>query len=162
MEIEILVAKKTDAAEILALQKRAFQSEAQRYNNFEIAPLKQTLDEIEKDFHDNAFLKARRRGKIVGAVKTKLAENKCWVGRLVVEPAFQRQGIGAKLLLAVERIMPDAAEYFLCTGSQSTDNIQFYEKAGYRFNGQEFEENGVKLVGMSTVKGSNDDARNDR
>jgi GNAT superfamily N-acetyltransferase len=148
-EIEILPAQKSDASEILSLQKRAFQSEAKRYDNYEIAPLKQTLDEIVNDFIAYTFLKAMSGEKIVGAVKFRKIENKCWIGRVIVEPALQRKGIGTILLEKIEAIVPDAAEYFLFTGSDSPDNIAFYKKSGYVFNGSIVEENGVKLMGMS-------------
>ena len=39
-----------DAQEILALQKLAYQSEAEIYNDFTIPPLHQTLDEIKAEF----------------------------------------------------------------------------------------------------------------
>lgn len=39
-----------DGAEILKLQKLAYQSEAQRYGNYNIAPLKETIEEIKDQF----------------------------------------------------------------------------------------------------------------
>jgi ribosomal protein S18 acetylase RimI-like enzyme len=149
MKIEISVAQQEDALEILSLQQRAFQSEAKRYNNFEIEPLKQTVEEIMKDFSNYTFLKAIYRNNIIGSVKLRKIENKCWVGRLIVEPVLQRRGIGTQLLRKSESIMSDVIEYFLYTGSESEDNINFYKKSGYNFNGKHIEEKGIKLVGMS-------------
>jgi GNAT superfamily N-acetyltransferase len=153
MKIEISIAQQADALEILSLQQRAFQSEAKRYNNFEIEPLKQTIEEITKDFTVYTFLKAVYKNKIVGSIKLRKIENKCWVGRLIVEPILQRKGIGTKLLKKSEDIMPDVIEYFLCTGSESDDNIIFYKKSGYNFNGNNIEEKGIKLIGMSKPNG---------
>jgi GNAT superfamily N-acetyltransferase len=155
LKIEILPAQQPDAPEILSLQKRAFQSEAKRYDNFEIAPLKQTLEEIINDFNDYSFLKAISGEKIVGAVKFRKIENKCWVGRVIVEPGLQRKGIGTILLEKLENVVSDVAEYFLYTGSDSPDNIAFYKKSGYSPNGCYVEENGVKLIGMSKLKAEN-------
>jgi ribosomal protein S18 acetylase RimI-like enzyme len=149
MKPEISIAQLSDAAEILSLQKRAFQSEALRYNNFEIAPLKQTIDEVRNDFSDHVFLKATYDIKIVGSVKLKKTENKCYVGRLIVEPELQKKGIGTQLLRAAEKIVPDVVEYFLYTGSESHDNIGFYRKLGYNLDGNYIEEKGLKLVGLS-------------
>ncbi|MDR3000476.1 MAG: hypothetical protein LBU89_04340 [Fibromonadaceae bacterium] len=42
-----------DLAEILALQKLAYLSEAKLHNNYSIKPLLQTLDELEKEFEKN-------------------------------------------------------------------------------------------------------------
>jgi predicted N-acetyltransferase YhbS len=149
MKIEISVAQQADALEILSLQQRAFQSEAKRYNNFKIEPLKQTVDEIKKDFSNYTFLKAVYRNNIIGSVKLRKIENKCWVGRLIVEPVLQRKGIGTQLLRKSESIMADVIEYFLYTGSESEDNINFYRKSGYNSNGKYIEEKGIKLIGMS-------------
>jgi hypothetical protein len=55
-----------DAAVILELQKLAFQSEAQFYDDFCIPPLTQTLDELTKDFAEKTFLKVEIQDKIVG------------------------------------------------------------------------------------------------
>jgi predicted N-acetyltransferase YhbS len=149
MKIEISLALPSDAPAILSLQHRAFQSEAKRYNNFEIEPLKQTLEEIKKDFNDYIFLNAVYKNRIVGSVKLRKVENKCWVGRLIVEPVLRRKGIGTKLLMESENIVPDVVEYFLCTGSESEDNINFYRKSGYIPNGNDTEDKGIKLIGMS-------------
>ena len=47
-----------DAAEILDLQKRAFAIEAELYQNQNIPPLTQTLEQIRAEFNDHLFLKA--------------------------------------------------------------------------------------------------------
>lgn len=44
--MEIVQASVTDAEEILKLQKLAYQIEAERYNDYNIPPLKQTIEEI--------------------------------------------------------------------------------------------------------------------
>ena len=54
---QIVPADVSDAAEILELQKLAYQSEAVLYDDWSIPPLTQTLDEIKKDFDEMTFLK---------------------------------------------------------------------------------------------------------
>lgn len=44
-----------DAAEILSLQKIAYISEAEIYENHDIEPLKQNLEDIEKAFESHIF-----------------------------------------------------------------------------------------------------------
>lgn len=149
MEIEISVAQQADASEIRALQQRAFLSEAKRYNNLEIEPLRQTLEEIMKDFNTHTFLKAIHEDRIVGSVKLRTIGSKCWIGRLIVDPLVQRTGIGTKLLKKLEEITPDVIEYFLYTGSESDGNIIFYKKLGYLLDGNSMDDNGIKLVGLS-------------
>ena len=46
-----------DAADILELQRLAYQSEAAIYDDWSIPPLTQTIEGIEKEFTDSIFLK---------------------------------------------------------------------------------------------------------
>ncbi len=59
----------SDAAQILSLQKLAYQSEAEIYNDCKIPPLTQTLEEVESKFTDHIFLKAVEDGRIIGSVR---------------------------------------------------------------------------------------------
>ena len=128
-----------DAAEILALQRLAYQSEAYIYPDHVLAPLKQTLAEIEAEFAVQTFLKARLEGRrrpgegeIVGSVRARMEGGTCFIGRLIVHPHHQNQGIGTRLLETVERTFPNAERFELFTGHQSVRNLSLYEKLGYR------------------------------
>ncbi len=121
-----------DAEEILALQKLAYQSEAAIYNDFTIPPLKQTLDEIEKDFDTQTFLKAVENGRIIGSVRAFLREGTCYVGRLIVHPDFQNRGIGKQLMSRIEAIFSEAQRFEIFTGHKSERNLYLYEKLGYQ------------------------------
>src|SRR4030042_6685710 len=92
-----------DAEEILSLQKIAYRSEAEIYNDFTIPPLTQTLEGIKKDFENQFFLKAIIDGKIIGSVRAFVKEGTCYVGRLVVHPDFQNRGIGTHLMNRIEK-----------------------------------------------------------
>ena len=46
--MNISQAKIANAEEILKLQKLAYQSEAERYNDYNIPPLKQTIPEVKE------------------------------------------------------------------------------------------------------------------
>lgn len=148
---EISQAIKEDATEILAVQHAAFLSEALIYNNYHLEPLTQTLASVENDFFIHTYIKAVANEQIVGSIKARYTEDKrCWLGRLSVHPDFQHQGIGKRLMLAVEDYFPEAIHYYLCTGHLSTNNIAMYQSIGYHIFGNllntEFKE--VKLVQM--------------
>ena len=130
MDYRIVRAEFADAAEILKLQKSAYQIEAERYHNDRIAPLMQTLSELEGQFRDHVILKAVMDGRIVGTVRACDKDGTCHVGRLAVDPGLQNRGIGAALLSAVEGACP-APRYELFTGSKSSNNIHLYQKLGY-------------------------------
>ncbi|MDI6723333.1 MAG: GNAT family N-acetyltransferase [Methanobacterium sp.] len=90
-------AKESDLSEILSLQKKAYQSEAEIYNGFKIPPLLQTLDEIKDEFKKGIFLKAVENEKIIGSVMGNLIDSEtCYIGRLIIHPDFQNQGIETK------------------------------------------------------------------
>jgi ribosomal protein S18 acetylase RimI-like enzyme len=130
--LQIETANVDDADEILVLQKEAFQSEAKAYNDFEIPPLTETLNELKQLFKNHIFLKATIDGKIVGSVRASLNSGTCHIGRLVVNPKFQNQGIGSKLLAEIEHKCCVCKRFELFTGIKSARNIHLYEKAGYR------------------------------
>jgi ribosomal protein S18 acetylase RimI-like enzyme len=121
MTIEEADAK--DAEEILGLQKLAYQSEAAIYDDYTIAPLTQSLDEIEADFQRQVFLKASADGKIVGCVRGYVRDGTCFIGRLIVHPDLQNQGIGTRLMNEIEKHFHQARRYELFTGEKSGRNL---------------------------------------
>jgi ribosomal protein S18 acetylase RimI-like enzyme len=130
--MEIERAMISDAEEILVLQKLAYRSEAEIYNDFNIPPLVQTLENIEKDFENQYFLKAVMDGKIIGSVRAYTKEGTCYIGRLIVHPDFQNRGIGTDLMNEIERIFNTCRRFELFTGDKSERNLYFYQKLGYK------------------------------
>ena len=130
--MEIERAMISDAEEILVLQKLAYRSEAEIYNDFNIPPLVQTLESIEKDFENQYFLKAVMDGKIIGSVRAYTKEGTCYIGRLIVHPDFQNRGIGTDLMNEIERIFNTCRRFELFTGDKSERNLYLYQKLGYK------------------------------
>ena len=62
--IKISEATVSDSTEILKLQRAAFISEAELYNDFNLEPLTQTLNSLEEDFKNYLFLKAEYQNEI--------------------------------------------------------------------------------------------------
>ncbi len=121
-----------DVEAILALQKKAYQSEAAIYNNFRIQPLLESLSEIEDEFMDHVFLKAVNGENIIGSVRAFMEEDTCMIGKLFVHPDFQNLGIGTQLMQEIERIHDGAGRFELFTGFKSERNIYLYKKLGYK------------------------------
>ena len=139
-------AQTSDAPEILALQKLAYLSEAEIWQDYTIPPLTQTLEEIEREFQSRTVLKVILDGKIIGSVRAHLQEGTCYIGRLIVHPDFQNQGIGAKLMRELEGRFAQARRYELFTGEKSERNLYFYQKWGYRIFRKEELTDKVTLV----------------
>jgi Acetyltransferases, including N-acetylases of ribosomal proteins len=141
-----------DAEAILQLQRAAFQSEAQLYNDFEISPLTETLSQLKALFDNHVFLKATIDGRIVGSVRANINNGSCHIGRLIVDPQYQNQGIGTQLLAEIERKYPACRRFELFTGIKSQRNIRLYEKAGYRAFKTQSASNKLSLICFEKVK----------
>jgi ribosomal protein S18 acetylase RimI-like enzyme len=154
MGVSVERAERRDAGEILALQKLAYQSEADLYQDYTILPLTQTLEQIASEFDEQMFLKAVENGRIVGSVRAYQDEGTCYVGRLIVHPDAQGRGIGQQLMDAIEGAFPEASRFELFTGHLSERNIRFYQKLGYRCFRQRELSGSVSLVYMQKFPAS--------
>jgi predicted N-acetyltransferase YhbS len=111
-------AREADVPEILLLQREAYQSEAEIYNDYSIQPLTQTLEQAKQEFQNNMVLKAVLDGKIIGSVRAYEKDNTAYIGKLIVSPAHQNKGIGKQLLQAIENEF-QGKRFELFTGSKS-------------------------------------------
>lgn len=128
----ITKANQYDLPLILELQYLAYQSEAKLFNNPNIPPMKQTLQDIEAEYQKGIVLKVLDEDEtILGSVRAYRENDTVYVGKLIVHPAWQRQGIGTRLLLQVEREYPNQ-RYELFTSTRSGNNIRLYERLGYK------------------------------
>lgn len=127
----ITKAERSDLESILKLQYLAYQSEAILLDDFSIPPLKQTIDEIKQEYDRSIFLKATDdNNDIIGSVRAYVENNTAFIGKIIVLPAKQGQGVGTKLLFDIERRCP-AERYELFTSDKSVRNIRLYEYLGY-------------------------------
>lgn len=129
--MEIIKAEIADAGKILEIQKIAYLSEARRYDDYEIPPLRQTLDEIKQEFATHVFLKAVIESELVGSVRGYQTNDSCHIGRLIVLPEHQNKGIGSALLKEIENHFGTTRRFELFTGAQSHENLRLYKRHGY-------------------------------
>ena len=130
--ITIVPATVADAGEVLTVQRAAYVSEAQLYENLKFTALTETLDEVRAATAAGGILVARRGNRIVGAVRGELVDGECHIGRLVVAPDQRGRGIGRALLAAIEaEFLGRARSFVLFTGDRSATNLRLYERAGY-------------------------------
>lgn len=131
-QLIISEATEADLMGILQLQCLAYHNEAKLYNDFSIPPLRQTLSELIEEASKSTILKATLDRQLVGSVRGRLESDTCKIGRLIVDPKFQGQGIGSALLEMIEESYPNAERYELFTGMRSIRNLGLYERCGYR------------------------------
>jgi ech hydrogenase subunit C len=151
-----LRADKSDAPEILALQKIAYQSEAELYGDDSLPATQQTLQDLESDFervpdrvavlahaqdgsgngHTDmdriVVLKAVVNGKIIGSIRGYAMGETAYLRRMIVHPYFRRRGIGRRLLKEIEDAFPDVKRFEAKTGDRSKRNLFQLSRTGYQ------------------------------
>jgi len=127
----ITKAESADLNEILVLQHLAYQSEAKLLNDFTIPPLKQAFSELNQEYEKGIILKAiDENGIIIGSVRAYIEDGTAYIGKLIVHPTKQKQGLGTKLLQEIEHECT-AERYELFTSDRSISNLRLYESLGY-------------------------------
>jgi GNAT superfamily N-acetyltransferase len=152
--VEIERAAPADAGEILTLQRAAYVTEAQLYGDPFIPPLVESLGQVRAVIGSGVVLKATDGGRVVGAVRGQMSGSTCLVGRLVVAPDRQGQGIGGALLTALHEAVPDAAVFDLFTGHLSAGNQRLYRRLGYRETHRERVQDHLTLVHLRREAGA--------
>ena len=151
--MEILKADINDSAEILALQRIAYQQEAEMYNVCEFPPLTQTRAELDLEFKNGVVLKDVIKNIIIGSVRAYVKSNNCYISRLIVHPEYQNQGIGTKLMNNIEKYFADkkVEKYELSTIEKSKKNIYLYKKLGYKIFKTEKMNDKVTIVYLEKI-----------
>ena len=137
LDVRVAPASLADAGEILTVQRAAYLAEAQLYGDPFIAPLVESLDQVRAVLSGDAVVLAARHGdRLAGAVRGQFNDRTCLVGRLVVAPDLQGQGIGTRLMRALEEEVVDRADLLVIyTGHLS--NLRLYRRLGYAETGRE-------------------------
>ena len=124
-------ATREDLEAILQLQYLAYQSEAELFGTQDIPPLKQTLDEVVREYEEGIILRMTdEQNRIIGSVRAKEQDGTVYIGKLMVHPEYRRRGLGSALLTEIEKWYP-GKRYELFTSTRSVDNIRLYRKMGY-------------------------------
>jgi len=155
-EVLYLRAEKSNAPQILALQKAAYQSEAGLYGDDGLPALQQTLEELEDEFDRRpnreasylgargpqkdpekdpdhvVFLKAVANGRIIGAVRGYAVDDTAYLSRVIVHPYYQGRGMGRRLTEEIEKAFPAVRRFEIFTGHLSERNLRQFHKLGYQ------------------------------
>jgi ech hydrogenase subunit C len=124
-------AREDDIAEILALQKVAYQSEAEIYGDDSLPALQQSLPELEKDFDQMVFLKAMVNGKIIGSARGYSRQDTAYLSRVMVHPYFRGRRVACRLLEDMERTFEGVQRFEAVTGHKSKRNLSILAQMGY-------------------------------
>ena len=136
-EPTLRLAHPADAGELLTLQRACWLSEQRDNPGVEIPALTESLADVRTWLGEWTVLVAHRGARLVAAARGRLDDGGRWdIGRLMVAPDLQGQGLGRWMLERIEEAAaPEARAFTLFTGASSTDNLRMYKKAGYRLGG---------------------------
>jgi len=152
MSVKILQASQTDLEAILRLQKECYIAEAELYNDYKIAPLRQDIKSLEKEFETSLILKAVLGETIIGSIRGCHKKGTLFIGKLIVDKNFQNQGIGQRLLKSIESEINVYERSELFTGFRSEKNLYLYSKNGYvEFKREKINEN-MTLIFLEKYK----------
>lgn len=148
-----------DAGEVLTLQRAAYVTEAQAHGDLNLPALRQSLCELSTELGREDVLAVGWRddmGRLLAAVRaTVAAEDGSFaeIGRLAVAPDRQGQGLGSRLLDAVEDRLPASVrEMRLFTGERSEANLRLYRRHGYMQTHRTCTPAGYALVHMTKIR----------
>lgn len=153
--ISLIKAKKYEAEELLAIQKKVFMPIYKKYQDHEISPVMQTLDKFLKRFDIGDFYKIFYDGNLVGSVF--VYEKKPGLMRfhiINILEEYQNLGIAQRVMERLELMYPQEDEWELDTIKAEKRNCHLYEKMGYVKLGEEKKIND-KLTIISYRKNSN-------
>ena len=153
-DVVVTTATAADAGELLTLQRAAYLTEGRLHDSFDFPPLTDDLAAVEEIIATTTCLVARRGGRLVGSVFGQPYRSDGWfIGRLMVAPDLQGQGLGRRLLDLIEDEAPaHTARSVLVTGARSRTNQAFYRRRGYRVVAEEVR-GSVPIVVMERPRG---------
>ena len=127
-QITLVRAKDSDAPEVLAITKRAFDLYAKEIRKREsVAALYETLDDVLSDIHRKNVYVARIDGEMVGSVRFELlTEGIAYLSRFSIDPEAQNLGLGGLLL---EKVRIECLS--MGVRAITLHTVAFYLKNGY-------------------------------
>ena len=125
---------KNDAKKLAEIQKTSFDQESKLLNNNEIGgPPGYDSPSWQEDMMQYCeYFKVLYNGEIIGGALILIESNQVHnLGRIFIDPNFQNQGIGMKVMKEIERIFPECNKWWLDTPIWSVKNHHFYSKCGF-------------------------------
>lgn len=122
-----------DAGELLTLQRACWVQEALANDLLDLPALHESLDDVRSWLQEWDTWVIRRAGRLVAAARGRLEGDSWDIGRIMVAPDIQGQGLGRVLLEHLQAVAPaEATSYVLYTGAASARNQRLYRRAGFR------------------------------
>lgn len=125
---------KNDAQKLAEIQKASFDDESKHFNNNKLGGPSgyDSISWQEEMMEKCEYFKVLFNGEIIGGAMIFIESNHVHnLGRIFIDPIFQNQGIGMKVMNEIERNFPDSTKWWLDTPRWSVKNHYFYTKCGF-------------------------------
>ena len=130
MKIEIATIQ--DVPALLDLQRKAFGPLCEELGWKDALPLTESLEHAYEEFTKCTTLKVQNdEGLIIGSVNGNVTDESLYIGRLMVLPEYQQQGIGKLLFREIQSRLPHNRAW-LCTCQQVRPTYEFYLREGFK------------------------------
>ncbi len=131
LSYRIDIASKEDLPELLSLQKRAFEPVAEKVSWKDIPQMTDTIDNCIAEYGKETILKMLADdGSIIGSVRGYVEDGSLYIGRLMVDPAYQGKGLGRVLQRKLESMFQFRREW-LCSYVDDVATYDFYHRDGF-------------------------------
>jgi GNAT superfamily N-acetyltransferase len=128
------------ARSVLAVQRSAYQQEAELIGSAEIPPLLESLDDLMRAPLE--WIGVREGGEIVAALAYARSDDGIDIDRLVVAPAAMRRGYGSALVEALGR----DEVITVSTGTGNRPAHQLYVSLGFEVTGESMPVPGLSIT----------------
>jgi ribosomal protein S18 acetylase RimI-like enzyme len=132
------------AAEILAVQKRAYRAEARIIGYDRIPALEDTVESLR--YSGETFYGLYGAGRLSAVVSVVAEGSILTICRLVVEPAAHRRGMASDLLTYLNRRYRGVTVIRASTAARNNPALQFYKAHRFRETRRWKTEDGLELV----------------
>ena len=128
----ITLATKEDVPALLELQHKAFGQQCKDLGCEDALPMTETLEHAYEEFAQNMTLKIQTEdGRIIGSVRGNVDDGSLYIGRLMVDPEYQRRGLGKMLFHEIQSRLPHTRAW-LCTCQEVKSTYEFYLREGFQ------------------------------
>ena len=140
MEIEIIKAEESDCKLIHKIQLRSFQILLNKYNDPDINPGAESLENILNKFKrpNNTYCKIMLNGEMIGAIRLIINEenHEARISPIFIIPEYEGRGLCQKVMLELEKQYFSINTWKLDTILEEQKLNYLYEKLGYKQTGR--------------------------
>lgn len=149
--VTLRLARSSDAGAIAATLRTAFVAFEALYTPSAFAATTPKPEQVTERFQEGPIWLAERQGQVLGTVSVVPRPGELYIRSLAVDPTARGQGIGTRLLRAVEEFAaPEGYRRLVLTTTPFLRSaIRLYEQAGFRFTGEEGDLFGTSLLWMA-------------